>query len=171
MPTRAELSRIAQDKREAARKEREARAAERGREAKPWNGLSAQAAFKVRYALDPEFNIKERLRAAFRRKRQGIKIGDLLRSAMIREGSTPTVERFLGYSASELKRHLERQFTSRMSWQAFCDGRIHIDHVIPLSSFDVSDAHQLKRAWGLANLRPLWAKANRTKHATRTLLL
>ena len=71
----------------------------------------------------------------------------------------------LGYPLSELVAHLERQFTKGMTWDAFRNGGIHIDHIIPLSSFDLTDEAEWKAAWALTNLRPLWARDNLTKHA------
>lgn len=150
---------------------REAKQAERA--TKPWNapGLSGAEKFSIRYRCDPDFNLKQRLRASFKRKRQGIRLGDMLRGAIARGGSSPVAERFVGYSAADLRRHLERQFTRGMSWQRFCAGDIHIDHIVPLSSFDLSSEKSLRAAWALANLRPAWAADNLAKAAKRVCLL
>lgn len=66
----------------------------------------------------------------------------------------------VGYSAAELASHLERQFTPGMTWANV--GEWHVDHIIPLSSFSISgpDDPELRRAWALSNLRPLWAVDN-----------
>ncbi len=40
----------------------------------------------------------------------------------------------------------------------------HIDHVVPLSSFDLTDHKQVKKACHWFNLQPLWAKENLSKH-------
>jgi len=139
----------------------------------PWTaqGLSAAEKFRLRYALDPEFNIKQRLRAAMRRKRQGYKMGDLIRGALKRGGSTPKFEDFVGYSTSDLKVHLEAQFTKGMNWESFARGEIHIDHIVPLSSFDLSSPDDLRRAWAITNLRPLWAEDNLKKSSKRIYLI
>lgn len=78
---------------------------------------------------------------------------------------------FLGYSVDELRSHLERQFTKGMSWENM--GEWHIDHIVPVSSFSISGNRdpQLKRAWGLPNLRPLWGKENMSKGAKIVSLL
>jgi len=77
----------------------------------------------------------------------------------------------LGYTASELAAHLERQFTKGMSWENM--GEWHIDHIVPLASFNVTsgDDPEFRRAWALTNLRPLWAAENLRKHARRETLL
>jgi len=69
-----------------------------------------------------------------------------------------TIE-LLGYSAQNLKEHLESKFLEGMSW----DNRSqwHIDHIIPVSSFDKSE--KLSVVNSLENLQPLWAKDNLIK--------
>ena len=59
----------------------------------------------------------------------------------------------LGYSAEQLKEHIEKLFTPQMTWDNH--GEWHIDHIIPVSAFN-SDA-DIKYVCGLSNLQPLWA--------------
>lgn len=77
----------------------------------------------------------------------------------------------LGYSLDELRAHLERQFLRGMGWHNV--GEWHIDHIVPLSSFTITgpDDPELRRAWALPNLRPLWAADNIRKGAKREVLL
>lgn len=77
----------------------------------------------------------------------------------------------LGFNTEELRRHLERQFTQGMSWENY--GAWHVDHIVPLASFVIQgpDDPELRRAWALTNLRPLWAEDNRRKHAKRVFLI
>ena len=139
----------------------------------PWQqaGLTKAERFRLQYRLDPEFAIKQRVRAALKRRRQGIRLDRLVRGAVERAGRSGRAEAFLGYTMPELRDHLERQFTRRMSWRAFCEGRIHIDHIVPLSSFDLSNPAELRRAWCMTNLRPAWARDNLAKGARRETLL
>ena len=158
--------------RQQKKAEREAALAERIK-AKPWTApnLSPAERFRLRYALDSEFNIQQRLRAAMRRKRQGYKMGDLIRGALNRGGSTPKFEDFAGYTTAQLRAHLEAQFTKGMNWEKFRLGEIHIDHIVPLSSFDLANPDELRRAWAITNLRPLWAKENLNKSDKRIYLI
>lgn len=143
------------------------------RYSRPWSrpGLSEAQQFHIRYHHDPEFNLRQKLRAAFRRKRQGHKIGDLLRMAMKRNGSSPSAEAFVGYTVADLRVHLERQFTKGMDWAKFCAGEIHIDHRVPIKSFDISKPDELKAAWAISNLSPAWASDNLSKKDRRILLV
>lgn len=77
----------------------------------------------------------------------------------------------VGYSMDELRAHLERQFTKGMGWHNM--PMWHIDHIIPLSSFEISgpDDPTIRQAWALSNLRPLWAEDNQRKGASRETLL
>jgi hypothetical protein len=59
----------------------------------------------------------------------------------------------LGYSALELKEHIESLFTDGMSWDNYGDW--HIDHIKPVSSFDQDSNPSIVNA--LTNLQPLWA--------------
>jgi len=59
----------------------------------------------------------------------------------------------LGYSAYELKLHIEKLFTNGMSWNNY--GEWHIDHIKQVILFDVNDSMSVINK--LENLRPLWS--------------
>jgi hypothetical protein len=80
----------------------------------------------------------------------------LRRLDKVKEGNTIDL---LGYSAIELKRHLESLFTEGMSWDNH--GEWEIDHIKPVSSFD-KDSHP-SVVNSLSNLQPLWKFDNRLK--------
>jgi hypothetical protein len=65
----------------------------------------------------------------------------------------------LGYSADELKEHIENLFTEGMSWDNW--GEWHIDHIKPVSVFDPETDVSIVNA--LENLQPLWAIENLRK--------
>jgi len=68
-----------------------------------------------------------------------------------------TIE-LIGCSWEFLRKHLESKFTEGMSWDNY--GKWHIDHIIPISSFDLSNIEQQKIACNYTNLQPLWALDN-----------
>ncbi len=69
----------------------------------------------------------------------------------------------LGCTVSELKLYLENQFTEGMNWDNWSLIGWHLDHVIPLSSFNLQDRSQLLKAVHYTNLQPLWAEDNLAK--------
>lgn len=105
---------------------------------------------KKRHLEDIEFKLKSNLRS---RLNQAIKTNTKAGSAISD----------LGCSIAELKEHLERQFQDGMSWDNWTIDGWHIDHIIPLANFDLTNKEELKKACHYANLQPLWAKDNLKK--------
>jgi len=62
-----------------------------------------------------------------------------------------------------LKNYLESKFKPGMSWEK--RGLIHIDHIIPCASFDLTDPKQQAKCFHYTNLQPLWAHENLSKGA------
>lgn len=79
---------------------------------------------------------------------------------------------FVSYSLEQLTAHLQRQFRKGMTWANY-GSHWHIDHITPLSSFDIQsfDSDEFRAAWALTNLQPLWARDNKTKNDRRIYLL
>ncbi|MFN3585184.1 hypothetical protein [Phenylobacterium sp.] len=77
----------------------------------------------------------------------------------------------LGYSVEELVAHIERQFLPGMGWKNVNEW--HIDHIRPLSSFDIRELGdaEFRAAWALTNLRPIWSALNLAKGAKLQFLL
>lgn len=73
---------------------------------------------------------------------------------------------YLGCSPEFFKKHIEAQFLPGMTWDNF--GKWHMDHIVPLSAFDLSDIRQVQIACNWTNIRPLWAKANLRKSSKLT---
>jgi len=72
--------------------------------------------------------------------------------------------RDLGCIIPELKIYLEKQFKQGMTWDNWGTYGWHIDHVKPLSSFNLSNREELLKAVHYTNLQPLWAEENIKKH-------
>ena len=119
--------------------------------------------YRIRYKYDTEFNLKERLRNQLtKQKKKYPNLDYAIRQAASKNQNTKYLD-ILGYSKEELKNHLEKQFTKDMTWQAFRNGDIHIDHIKPQSLFNLKDINDVKECWSLNNLQPLWAKDNIAK--------
>ena len=69
----------------------------------------------------------------------------------------------LGCTLEELKVYLENQFQEGMTWENWKHDGWHIDHIKPLSKFDLTDPVQFKEACHYTNLQPLWWNENLKK--------
>lgn len=69
--------------------------------------------------------------------------------------SKPTAK-LLGCSQEEFLRYLESKFKPGMTWSNYGRKGWHLDHIIPLSAFDLTDSHQLEQACHYSNIQPLW---------------
>jgi len=72
-------------------------------------------------------------------------------------------ESIVGWKLKEFKYHMEKQFRPGMDWDNH--GEWHIDHIRPISSFNIIDYNcdDFKECWSLSNLQPLWAEENLRK--------
>ena len=119
--------------------------------------------YRIRYKYETEFNLKERLKNQLvKQKKKYPNLDYAVRQAVSKNQNTKYLD-ILGYTKEELKNHLEKQFTKDMTWRAFRDGDIHIDHIKPQSLFNLKDINDVKECWSLNNLQPLWAKDNIAK--------
>lgn len=101
-----------------------------------------------RYNKDINFRLADVLRSRIRHIVKGsIKVGSAVRN--------------LGCTIDQLKKYLESKFIDGMSWENY--GEWHIDHIVPLSSFDLTDKKQFLEACHYSNLQPLWAIDNLLK--------
>lgn len=112
-------------------------------------------------------NNKEHLAARSRERRKDLieKLKNNLRvrlnQAIKRNYKNGSAVRDLGCTIEEFKLYLEIRFKPGMSWSNHGDW--HIDHIIPLASFDLTDPSQLKKALHFTNMQPLWKKENISK--------
>jgi hypothetical protein len=70
---------------------------------------------------------------------------------------------YLGCSFEHFKSHIEKQFSSGMTWENHSKEGWHIDHVIPLSS--AKTEQDLYKLFNYKNTQPLWATDNLSKNA------
>ena len=108
-------------------------------------------------------SLKERLRNQLTKQQKRYPNLDYAVRQAASENQNTKYLNILGYSKEELKNHLEKQFTKDMTWKAFRNGDIHIDHIKPQSLFDLKDINDVKECWSLKNLQPLWVKDNIAK--------
>lgn len=81
----------------------------------------------------------------------------------------------LGCTVKELKDKLEAMFYlhpktgERMTWENHGHSGWHIDHIVPLSAFDLTRRDHVIFALHYTNLQPLWAEENLSKGAKITV--
>jgi hypothetical protein len=78
--------------------------------------------------------------------------------------SRRTVE-LVGCDIKALRRHLEAQFQTGMSWDNY--GLWHVDHIMPCCSFNLAVPEEQKKCFHYTNLQPLWAEDNFRKNGRR----
>lgn len=131
--------------------------------AKAWDEWQAdrRGVYRVKREKDPIYRLHNDMRSA---------LGAFLRKRHLTKEDKSTLKA-LGYTKSQLVRHIERQFLSEMGWHN--RNLWHIDHITPLTAFKCQsiDDPEFKAAWALSNLRPVWAKENLQKGAKRVFLL
>lgn len=66
-------------------------------------------------------------------------------------------ELLVNYMLKDLMKRLKKTLPTGMTWQDYLDGKLHIDHIIPISAFNFDNYNDLdfKRCWALENLQLL----------------
>lgn len=88
-----------------------------------------------------------------------------LRRALKANYKSGSSVRDLGCTIEELKILIEKQFEEGMTWENWKIHGWHLDHIIPLANFDLTDRGQFLKACHYTNLQPLWASDNLKKGA------
>lgn len=83
--------------------------------------------------------------------------------AMRNNAKTGSAVKDLGCSIEEFKKYLENKFNKGMTWENYGIKGWHIDHIIPLCNFDLTNRDQFLTAVHYTNLQPLWAQDNLKK--------
>jgi len=67
----------------------------------------------------------------------------------------------LGCSKEELKIYLENKFKFNMTFENYGDWEL--DHIKPITKFNLNDENEIKKCFNFLNLQPLWKAENRKK--------
>lgn len=104
---------------------------------------------KDKLKTDPYFKFKHQLRCRLRIAiKKGYKVGSAVKD--------------MGCTGREAYDYIASKFTEGMSWDNH--GEWHIDHIKPLSSFNLENREQFLEAVHYTNLQPLWAEDNHRKY-------
>ena len=146
------------------------------------NRVKERKCDKIRYHSDEEYRNKRKKSVTEWRSRNPDKVkeyrkinnsrldvritGNLrsrLRAAIKNNYKNGSAVRDLGCSISEFKKYLESLWQLGMTWDNYGLSGWHIDHIVPLVSFDLTNREQFLKACHYINLQPLWAKDNLKK--------
>lgn len=94
--------------------------------------------------------LRKRLWACINRLKLGRRAGSFIRD--------------LGCTVPEFRAHIESQFWPGMTWDNHGPDGWHLDHVIPLAKFDLTDREQFLKAAHFTNYQPLWSEHNLAKN-------
>lgn len=100
--------------------------------------------------------VRTRIRLAFRTKKQKL---------------TLSTKELLGCDTKFLKTYLESLFLPGMNWNNYGlgEGKWNIDHIVPISYYDLDNLEDQKQAFHYSNCRPIWALDNIKKNANTIL--
>lgn len=71
--------------------------------------------------------------------------------------------KYLGCSVDEYKKYIESKWKEGMRWTNRGVTGWHIDHIIPLSKFELSNEEERFKAFNYKNTQPLWFRENLIK--------
>lgn len=106
--------------------------------------------YMQRIAVDIQFKLIKRIRSR-------------MNKMVSRDTKSGSSIKDLGCSVRELKIYLEIKFQPGMTWENWGIDGWHIDHIKPLSGFNLTDRQQFLAACHYSNLQPLWALDNMIK--------
>lgn len=92
-----------------------------------------------------------------------LKLRNRLNSAVKHSWKNGSAVNDLGCTIEQFKTYIESKFQPGMNWNNWGRYGWHIDHIMPLSCFDLTDIEQLRKACHYTNLQPLWATDNLSK--------
>lgn len=113
---------------------------------KYYNSLKKDPVKYARYKL--AHNLRKRISEVLKRKGR-------------KNNNSGSGSKLFGCTSKQLRDHIERQFKPGMTWENY--GEWHVDHIIPVSSFDLNNMEQRNKCYNYTNLQPLWAIDNMKK--------
>jgi hypothetical protein len=100
-----------------------------------------------KYQTDVNYRLRVKLRARLGRAiKMKTKVGSAIKD--------------LGCSVECFRKYIETKFSYGMTWDNYGRGGWHLDHIIPLKKFDLSDRVQFLIACNYMNYQPMWEAEN-----------
>jgi len=123
--------------------------------------------YNAKYSQNPE-NKKSRCHRILSRIKTDVnfklrnRLSGSLRSQLKRQNATKSnhTMALVGCSVEFLKKYIENQFTTGMTWDNYGRKGWSIDHIKPCASFDLTKSEEQRACFHYSNLRPLWETDN-----------
>lgn len=126
----------------------------RRKSAREWarrNREKQQERWRHKYKTDIIFNIKTKIRRriymALSKAKKGARKAD-------------RTIKLLGCSFAEFKTYIEKLLLPGMKWEDVMTSKVHLDHIIPCSAFDLTKEEEQRKCFHFTNLQPLWATSD-----------
>lgn len=99
---------------------------------------------KKKQGIDNQYTLSRRIRSS-------------IKNALNGKCKRKKTQNIIGCSKEFFIDYLKSKFTKNMKWENFLNGEIHIDHIKPCVSFDLTDQVEVGKCCHYSNLQPLWA--------------
>lgn len=122
---------------------------------------------KELFEKNPEkYRSTRRIYAKKKRKTLNVRLSENLRKRIVyalkasNRKKDERLQKLIGCNLIQLKKHLEKQFKPGMNWANYGYYGWHVDHIKPVSKYNLEDIDQQMECFNYKNLQPLWAKEN-----------
>jgi hypothetical protein len=139
-----------------------------------WNKSHPERMAETKKVLKEKYPERERIykHRANKKRRSTLagalhhRVSNLVRISLKKNKHGGTFHNLVDYSRDDLQKRLNKTMPHGYTWTDFIQGRLHIDHIIPVTAFNFSSVDDLdfKRCWALSNLRLFPAADNIRKN-------
>ena len=108
--------------------------------------------YNVKYRNDKKFNLTKRMYS-------------IIRQCVLKNKSGWKWENYVSYTLRDLVSRLKNILPEGYIWQDYLEGKLEIDHILPISAFNYSEPnnYEFQECWALENLRLITPKENHSK--------
>ena len=136
----------------------------------PWNKGISKFKTNEEYRIHSNLIRKNNRRFETIQQKMSDRIRTLIRNHIIRGGKRKSVrsEQLLGCTHKFFKEYIQNLFKDGMCWENYGNGygKWNIDHIKPVSLFDLTLIEEQKKAFHFLNCQPMWAIENIKKRNT-----